>query len=145
MGHPSEVDSGTSNIGLGSESAGVVRALAPRVRPAACGGLLNCVHLCIFNVGGTTVDEAWTELGALLPEPEFQHIVKLLRVTNASTHPWIEMWVRGDLGVSLVRELREMTRQHTPSCVQNLRRTGRLKDHNQLIYGGWRFAIWQSW
>jgi exonuclease III len=145
MGHPSEADSGTSNVGLGSESAGVVRALAPCVRPAAFGGLLDCVRLCIFNVGATTVDEAWTELGALLPEPEFQQIVKLLRVTNASMHPRIDMWVRGDLGASLVRELREMTRRRTPSFVRSLERTGRLKDHNQLVCGGWRFAIWQSW
>lgn len=145
MGHPSEADSGTLNGSLGPGSAGVVRVLAPRVRPPAQGGLLDCVRLCIFNVGSTTVDEAWTELRALLPEPEYQQIVKLLRVTNASTHPRIDMWVRGDLGASLVREIREMTRRRTPSFVRSLKRMGRLQDYNHLVCGGWRFAIWQSW
>ncbi|KAF8119451.1 Endonuclease/exonuclease/phosphatase, partial [Boletus edulis] len=145
MGLPSEADTGSVDDSLVHSSVGEVRVLAPRVRIAASGELLDCVRLCIFNVGSTTVAEAWSELFAMLPWSEYQQIVKLQRVTNASTHPRIDMWVRGDLGASLVRELREMTRGRTPSFVRSLQRTARLEDYRSLVCSGWRFAIWQSW
>ncbi|KAF8123801.1 hypothetical protein EV363DRAFT_1300186 [Boletus edulis] len=97
MGLPSEADTGSVDDSLVHSSVGEVRVLAPRVRIAASGELLDCVRLCIFNVGSTTVAEAWSELFAMLPWSEYQQIVKLQRVTNASTHPRIDMWVRGDL------------------------------------------------
>ncbi|KAN0073109.1 Endonuclease/exonuclease/phosphatase, partial [Tylopilus felleus] len=123
------------------------RVLTPRVKATALKytELEDCVRLCIFNVGSTTVAEAWSELVAMLPWDEYRHIVKLQRVTNASTHPRIDMWVRGGLGASLVRELREMTRRRSPSFVKSLQRSGRLKDYHSLVVSGWRFAVWQSW
>ena len=145
MGLPSEADTGVMDDSLDHGSAREVRAPAPRVKITARGELLGCVRVCIFNVGSTSVAEAWSELFAMLPWAEYQQIVKLQRVTNASTHPRIDMWVRGDLGASLVRELREMTRGRTPSFVRSLQRTARLKDYRSLVCSGWRFAIWQSW
>ncbi|KAI9452942.1 hypothetical protein HD554DRAFT_2179699 [Boletus coccyginus] len=145
MGLPSEADTDDVSDGHDRGSAREVRVLTPRVRVAASGELLDCVRVCIFNVESTTVAEAWSELFAMLPWSEYQQIVKLKRVTNASTHPRIDMWVRGDLAASLVRELREMTRKRTPSFVRSLQRQGRLADYHSLVCSGWRFAIWQSW
>lgn len=146
LGMPAEAESGIASDSLGHSSAREARVPTLRVRKTArCDELLDCVRLCIFNVGSTTVAEAWSELFDMMPWSEYQQIVKLQRVVNASTHPRIDMWVRGDLGAALVRELREMTRHRTPSFVRSLERTARLLDYRSKVCSGWRFAVWQSW
>lgn len=107
--------------------------------------LKDCVRLCVFNTKRTLVDEAWRELHSLLPESVFRDIVKLERVTFANIPPRIDMWVRGDMGASLVRHLREMTRERTPSLVRALKASGAIKDYRSLVTSGWRMAIWRSW
>ena len=107
--------------------------------------LEDCVRLCIFNTKRTLVDEAWRELHSILPWSTYRDIVKLQRVTFANSPPRIDMWVRGDLGASLVRHLREMTRERTPSFIRSLKASGASKNYRSVATSGWRMAIWRSW
>ena len=103
-----------SDDGVGSYQSptqGIGVTPTPRVRASAMlRELQDCSRFCIFNIGSTTVDEAWSELLAMLPQSEHGSLVKLQRVTNASFQPRIDMWVRGKMVASLVRDLWEMTR-----------------------------------
>ena len=103
------------------------------------------MRLCIFNMKSTLVDEAWCEVYSLVPRSAFHDIVKLERVMFENRQPRIDMWVRGDLGPSLVRYLREMTREHTPSLRRAMKATGIKGNQRSLVTSGWRMAIWQSW
>ena len=95
-----------SDNGVGSYQSpaqGIGVTPTPRVKASAVlRKLQDCSRFCIFNVGSTTVDEAWSELLAMLPQSEHRSLVKLQRVTNASFQPRIDMWVRGEMAVSLV-------------------------------------------
>lgn len=71
----------------------------------------DCTRLILFNVQGFTVPQVWTKLRASLGGMS-RSIVKIKRVSGPNRNPHMDVWVRKDLGGSLVSVIRQQTKTH---------------------------------
>lgn len=96
----------------------------------------------IFNTRGTLVPEAWKLLGTLLDEGAFKSIVRLKRVTSPNRLPRIDMWVKEELALHLVRAINARSKTRNLDIVTafgNLYRKGQ----SRRPLAAWRVVPWQ--
>lgn len=106
----------------------------------------ECTRLIIFNIGRTTVQQAWEELRYILLPGFVDQIVKLRRVTYRSHNPHFDMWVERAAAAPLVSVIRDQTRCRTHSFVTAMKQMGQsAPTFRATVVGSWRPAIWEPW
>jgi exonuclease III len=118
--------------------------------------LADCIRLILFNVQGFTTKQIWTELRASLGDLA-RAIVKVKLVNGPNRNPHADLWVRRELGGTLVSVIRQQTRTRLWTFMKVVteaeRREGstfatanRSGDETRFAtVTHWRLAIWQPW
>ncbi|KAH9051480.1 Endonuclease/exonuclease/phosphatase, partial [Lactarius vividus] len=112
----------------------------------------DCTHLILYNIQSFTTAQIWHELRLCLGNMA-DGIVKIKRVSGINQNLHVDMWVRKDLGFSLLSTIRNRTKIHMEgwgtlamSAVMSTESTLMPRDEGCSAHvQGWRLALWQSW
>ena len=116
----------------------------------------DLTKLILFNIQGFTVKQIWTELHASLGDLG-RAIVKVERVAGLNRNPHGVLWVRKDLGASLLSLVRSQTKQRSwrylrwvTEAQRRANATFNTTDRpgDELRFAAvthWRLALWQPW
>ena len=116
--------------------------------------LKSATCLAVFNTGPCSVKNFWIELETCLHIDEFRQILKVQRVQNRSSAPYMKMWVNRNLGDMVISRLSRMTRSRTISLVDGLHDKskdeitgphGGVKPLSMRVTKSWRVKRWLSW
>ncbi|KAH9032706.1 Endonuclease/exonuclease/phosphatase, partial [Lactarius pseudohatsudake] len=109
----------------------------------------DCTCLILYNIQSFTTAQIWHELRLCLGD--MADGIKIKHVSGINRNPHADMWVRKDLGWSLLSTICDRTKIHmegwgssTNDKETESAPTPRDEDRSTRVQG-WRLALWQPW